>query len=79
MTADQRIGKFYAERFGSSESNIATAFAKLADGIDVGPVDNFPFTVDKLREASGASRMPTEAEARTCGQAFGRVLGRLGA
>ncbi|MGL5931121.1 MAG: glycoside hydrolase domain-containing protein [Dermatophilaceae bacterium] len=76
MTPAQRIGTFYADRFGSSGANIGTAFAKLVDGIDAGGV-NFPITISRLRDASNASTMPTEAQARTCGQALGQVLGRL--
>lgn len=76
MTSAQRIGRFHADRFGSSGTNIGTAFAKLVDGIDAGGV-NVPFTIDKLQQASGASTMPSEAQARTCGQALGAVLGRL--
>ncbi len=79
MTSAQRIRKFYADRFGSSESNIGAAFAKLVDGIDVGPIENFPVTVDFLRQAAGADNLPSQAQAETCGQAFGRVLAQLGA
>lgn len=76
MTPAQRIKKFYSERFGSSGTNIGTAFAKLVDGIDAGGV-NFPVTIGKLREASGASKMPSADQARTCGQALGTVLAKL--
>jgi peptidoglycan hydrolase-like protein with peptidoglycan-binding domain len=78
MTPSQRIAKFYADRFGSSEANIGAAFAKVVDGIDVGPVTNFPLTVGKLQDASGAQNMPSPSQANTCGQALGRVLARLG-
>lgn len=77
MTSAQRVKKFYADRFGSSAENIATSFAKLVDGIDVGPVTNFPFTVDKLRQAANANHLPTQAQAKVCGRVFGQTLARL--
>lgn len=49
------------------------------DGIDVGPVNNLPFTLGFLRDAANADNLPSQAEAETCGQALGRVLAQLGA
>lgn len=77
LPANERIRKFYAERFGSSEVNIGNAFAKLVDGIDGGPV-NFPVTLGVLRAAADADGLPSPQQARTCGQALGRVLAQLG-
>ena len=47
------------------------------DGIDGGPV-NFPVTLGVLRAAADADGLPSPQQARTCGQALGRVLAQLG-
>ncbi|WP_162239831.1 glycoside hydrolase domain-containing protein [Arthrobacter sp. Leaf137] len=78
LTASQRIKKFYAERFGSSETNIANAFKAVVDGIDVGPVQNFPLTVEALKNAASAANLPTQSQAETCGRAYARAMIRLG-
>lgn len=78
LTPGQRIKKFYTERFGSSESNVASAFRPLADGIDVVGV-NIPLTTRALLEAAKAPTLPTQSQADACGRAYGRVMSRLGA
>ena len=79
LTPGQRIKKYYAERFGSSEANVASAFKAVADGIDVGPVTNFPLTDLMLKQAASASVLPTQIEADTCGRAYARVMQQLSA
>jgi hypothetical protein len=78
LTSAQRVSKFYQDRFGASEMNVITAFAKLADGIDVGPVNNFPWNEGILLQAANAARLPTPEEARVCGQAYARMMASQG-
>lgn len=78
LTSAQRVARFYDQRFGSSEGNVASQFQHLADGIDVGSVDNFPFGDDLLRQAAGNAPLPSQDEADVCGRAYARVLARLG-
>ena len=72
MTRAQRIKKFYADRFGSSAENIATAFAQLVDGIDIPAGINLSFTTDQLRQAANARVLPTQAQAKVCARATAR-------
>lgn len=72
-----RIGRFYSERFGGSEENVAVQFANLVDGIDVGPVKNFPVTTSLLSQAANDAPMPSQDEAALCGRAYARVLAQL--
>jgi len=73
-TSHQRVSRFYRDRFGGSEDNVATAFSKLADGIEAGPVDNAPYTKELLMQAANALRLPSAAEALVCGRAYGRAM-----
>lgn len=77
LTPGQRLKKFHAERFASSEANIATAFKALADGVDAGPV-NFPFTLEAVRVGANADNLPSQSQADTCGRAYARAMARLG-
>lgn len=77
LTSAERIRKFYAERFGSSEDSVAAQFKKLADGIDAGGV-NFPVTDALLQRAAGGVEMPNDSQAAICGRAYARVLAQLG-
>lgn len=75
QTGAQRVNTFYNQRFGGSASNLATAFAKLSDGIDVGSID-LPAGLSKpiLLKAAKADRLPTRDEAITCGLAYAQVM-----
>lgn len=79
MTRSQRIKRFYADRFASSADNIATAFARLVDGIDIPSGINLDFTTDQLRQAANARVLPTQDQAKVCARAYGQVLGKLSA
>ncbi|GAA4659074.1 hypothetical protein GCM10025779_26430 [Arthrobacter cryoconiti] len=68
----ERIKRFYSERFGTSESNIANAFIDLVDGLDAIGI-NLGFTVDKLMETAHTSSMPTRSQTETLGRAYGRI------
>lgn len=75
---NMRIKKFYNERFGGSEQNVIDAFQRVADGIEVGSVENFPFTDEVLKRLSGSERLPSPAEARILGSVYAQALERLG-
>lgn len=77
-TSANRARRFYRERFGAAETNVREAFAKLADGVEFGPVDNVWGSKERLLLASEASRLPNQSEARTCGSAYARFLASLG-
>ncbi|GAA1569684.1 hypothetical protein GCM10009789_23930 [Kribbella sancticallisti] len=77
LSDQQRVAKFYTDRFGDSEANVIAAFVKLSDGIDVGGV-NFPITNSFLLQAAKADALPNAAEARICGQAFARLMAAQG-
>jgi peptidoglycan hydrolase-like protein with peptidoglycan-binding domain len=78
LTSRQRAGRFYQDRFGGSEGNLREAFAKLADGIDAGPVDNVWGSKQALLQAAGASRLPNDDEAKICASAYAQFLASLG-
>ncbi len=78
QTSAQRIGTFYHDRFGASETNVATAFQKLADGLEAGPIDNVWGTKSLLLGAANAVRLPTTAESRVCGLAYARMMAAQG-
>ena len=78
LTSRQRIQRFYTERFGGSEGNVARAFAKMATGLDGGSIEDLPFTDQLLMKAANTDTLPTNSQAQTCGSAFARVLARLG-
>jgi peptidoglycan hydrolase-like protein with peptidoglycan-binding domain len=78
QSSAQRVGTFYRRRFGASETNVANAFAKLTDGLDVG-IDNLPLSKEALlRAAGGASRLPSTDEALTCGRAYALKMSSIG-
>ncbi|MEV6411794.1 glycoside hydrolase domain-containing protein [Kribbella sp. NPDC051718] len=78
LTDKQRVAKFYQDRFGSVELNVVTAFKKLADGIDVGPVENFPLTNAKLIQAAKAETLPSPADATVCAEVYARMMAAQG-
>ena len=74
----QRIAKFLSDRFGGSEGNVVAAFGALRDGIEIGPWDNVPLTVEALKTMAHADRMPTADEATICAQVFARMMDAQG-
>ena len=76
LADNQRIAKFYAERFGNSPSNVAAAFLALVDGLDLGEY-NAAWTVQQVKELAKAARMPTPAEATICAKAYAAALANL--
>lgn len=77
LTDNQRIGKFYAERFDGRSSNVVAAFLKLVDGLDFGGI-NVGFTQQQLLQAARADYMPTAAQATICAEAYASALVSLG-
>ncbi|MFF0343495.1 glycoside hydrolase domain-containing protein [Kribbella sp. NPDC004875] len=69
LSAQQRVAKFYNDRFGGSEQNVADAFAKLADN---GSLRLPPDLV--LEKFADAQSLPSPDEARTCGRAYARLM-----
>lgn len=69
-----RIKYFYKERFGGVADNLVCAFGALLDGIDMGNIDNLPFTIQALKKASGANRMPSSAEGQILARAYAAFL-----
>lgn len=49
-----RIERFYNERFGGNADNVSAAYVPLMVGIDVGPITNFPLSIELLKSAAGA-------------------------
>jgi hypothetical protein len=69
LTAEQRVAKFNADRFGESADNVARAFASLVDN---GTADLPPDLA--LKEFADAERLPTPDEARTCALVYAQLL-----
>lgn len=70
-----RVRTFYANRFGSSESNVSAAFARLVDGIDAWKFDNLPGSKWMLMKAAGdIGSLPDQAQTAVMGQAYARVM-----
>lgn len=74
LSSEERIRKFYKERFGGNPDNVATSFANLADGIDIWRFENFDYGKEKLLAASKASRLPDDSEAYALGQTYAMVI-----
>jgi hypothetical protein len=81
QSGDARISRFYQERFGSSADNLSAAYQPLMDGIDVGPITNFPLSMDLPKLAAGGESgitsnfpMPTKAQADICARAYAAFL-----
>jgi hypothetical protein len=73
-----RIARFYSGRFGASADNVAAAYIPPMDGIDVGPVTNFPLSIEILKAAAGGSgspiTMPSNVQADTCARVYAAFL-----
>lgn len=65
---NERIKMFYKERFASSKDNVISAFTKLADGIDFGPINNF--NTGLLLRAANAASLPTKEAAKVLASVF---------
>lgn len=80
--SDARISQFYQERFGGSPDNVSAAYQPLMDGIDVGPITNFPLSTNLLKAAAGGEAgytgdnfpMPTKAQADVCARVYAAFL-----
>lgn len=68
----ERIKMFYQERFNSSKDNVISAFKKLADGIDFGPLKNV--NKDLLKQAAKTDVLPTVTEAKILGQMYAEFM-----
>lgn len=77
-SSNERLGRFYRERFGGREENVIKSFVSLSKGIRVGPIPSFPLTDGILVKAAEATRMPSVEEAEICGRAYAEALSRLG-
>lgn len=84
--APARIGSFYEQRFNKSQTTVSDAFRALCDGMFSGV--GFPVPIWILKRAAGLRLddeeegeddypMPTDDQARACGEAFGEVLSQL--
>lgn len=71
---NNRIKRFYHDRFGASADNLVSAFQGIVNGIDIGGFDELNFGKDELKNASGADRLPTRDEADTLGRAYAAFL-----
>lgn len=71
---NNRIKRFYRDRFGASADNLVAAFQGIANGIDNWVFDILPLDKDQLLKASGADRLPNRNEIDTLARAYAAFL-----
>ena len=73
---NERASAFFEGRFRSSAANVDSAFAGVAEGLDVGRFKDIEYTLKKMQDLAGFKTTPTMVERRALTSAFAERLSR---